>query len=234
MPVLQQFDFRKVETRWKGCAFAVLAILVILLVGFVAYLHPQGTVIDYSMGQDFGNFPSLALCNRPEHPVEFVSYDFQFRHAMYKRPTGSPEISVYQTWEELEKGVPETKRSCLNFVSYQKNTSTDIEFRVTLKEEFNSSAPQQFSEPFSDMILNAHKPPSEEKKKMKDTILSDRNYAGNLAILPTYDSHAETAVMTVLRVTRSQHTEYVLESGSLGHVHPQATFGGDFQGGDRV
>ena len=53
------------------------------------------------------------------------------------------------------------------------------------------------------MILNAHSPPS---KEMKDNaILSDRTYAGNLAILPTYDSHAETAVMTVLRVARSQH-----------------------------
>lgn len=207
MSVLQQFDFRRVEKRWKGLAFVVLAILLTCILVIVVWLHPKHVVIDYSMGEDFGNFPSLALCNRPEHPVEFVTYHFEFRHVMYKSPGGSPQISVYQTWEELEKGVPETKRSCLNFVSYENNLDTDIEFRVTLKEEFNSSAPQQFSEPFSDMILNAHRPPSKEKNMKDNAILSSRTYAGNLAILPTYDSHAETAVMTVLRVARSEHRD---------------------------
>ena len=167
---MMQMDFRRVEGRFKPVAFALLVLsLLAMLIVVVWAAHLTEEMIDYSVSQKFGLFPSLAVCNRMEHPVEFINYSFGFSSSEYEKSERKPNIAVSQAWE------PELSRSCVYFTSKEEDISMDIEFRVSFKESLNFSAPRQFSAVFSDMILNTHWPSN------KDTM---GKYAGNMGILP--------------------------------------------------
>ena len=214
---MMQMDFRRVEGRFKPGAFALLVLsLLAMLIVVVWAAHLTEEMIDYSVGQKFGLFPSLAVCNRMEHPVEFINYSCSFSSSEYEKIERKPNIAVSQAWE------PEVSRSCVYFTSKEEDISMDIEFRVSFKESFNFSAPRQFSAVVSDMILNAHWPSS------KDTM---GEYAGNMGILPSYNLGAPLGEMMALRVEQLQTTtsdgkifkKYFAKETRTYHLHlPEA------------
>lgn len=209
-----QMDFRRVEGRFKpaACTIVVCSLLGMLIV-VLWTAHISEEIVEYSIGKDFGMFPSLALCNRVEHPVEFLKYSLEFSHSEYKKIEKKPKFSVRQEFD------PELSRSCVYFISKEEDISIDIEFKVSMKESYNYSAPRQFSAVFSDMILNAHSP-SEQDDNMGE-------YAGNMGILPTYQLGADKGEMTALRIGQSQTTttdrkvykNYFSKDARIYHLH---------------
>ena len=195
-------DFRQVEGRFKpaACAIVVCSLLVMLIVMlWTADISEE--IIEYSISKDFGMFPSLALCNRPEHPVQFLKYSLEFRNTGYKKIEKKPKFSVRQEFDT------ELSRSCVYFISKEEDISIDIEFKVSMKESHNYSAPRQFSAVFSDMILNAHSPSEDDNMG---------EYAGNMGILPTYQL-GDKGEMTALRVEHEFIICISLQLSSLSH-----------------
>ena len=211
---MMQMDFRRVEGRFKpaACTIVVCSLLGMLIV-VLWTAHISEEIVEYSIGKDFGMFPSLALCNRAEHPVEFLKYSLEFSHSEYKKIEKKPKFSVRQEFDQ------ELSRSRVYFISKEEDISIDIEFKVSMKESYNYSAPRQFSAVFSDMILNAHSP-SEQDDNMGE-------YAGNMGILPTYQLGADKGEMTALRIGQSQTTttdrkvykNYFSKDARIYHLH---------------
>eukprot|EP00434_Breviolum_minutum_P033966 symbB.v1.2.030057.t1/scaffold3347.1/size58713/4 len=211
---MMQMDFRRVEGRFKPAACTIVACSLLgMLIVVLWTAHISEEIIEYSIGKDFGMFPSLALCNRAEHPVEFLKYSLEFSHSEYKKIEKKPKFSVRQEFD------PELSRRCVYFISKEEDISIDIEFKVSMKESYNYSAPRQFSAVFSDMILNAHLP-SEQDDYMGE-------YAGNMGILPTYQLGADKGEMTALRIGQSQTTttdrkvykNYFSKDARIYHLH---------------